>query len=40
MVPKTDYGYGSAMSLIVLYLTIVLCWLLFIAMTQPSKQKG
>ncbi|MCB9159261.1 MAG: sugar ABC transporter permease [Caldilineaceae bacterium] len=40
VVPKTDYGYGSAMSLIVLYLTIVLCWLLFIAMTQPSKQKG
>lgn len=39
VVPKTDYGYGSAMSLLVLYLTIVLCWLLFIAMTQPSKQK-
>lgn len=27
--PKTDYGYGSAMSLITLYLTIVLCWLLY-----------
>ena len=27
--PKTDYGYGSAMSLIPLYLTIVLCWLLY-----------
>ena len=39
VVPKTDYGYGSAMSLLVLYLTIVLCWLLFIAMTQPGKQK-
>lgn len=39
VVPKTDYGYGSAMSLLVLYLTIVLCWLLFIAMTQVGKQK-
>ena len=39
VVPKTDYGYGSAMSLLVLYLTIVLCWLLFIAMWQPGKQK-
>ena len=39
VVPKTDYGYGSAMSLLVLYLTIVLCWLLFTAMTQLGKQK-
>jgi len=39
VVPKTDYGYGSAMSLLVLYFTIVLCWLLFIAMTQVGKQK-
>ena len=36
--PKTDYGYGSAMSLLVLYFTIVLCWLLFIAITQGNKQ--
>ena len=39
VVPKTDYGYGSAMSLLVLYFTIVLCWLLFIALTQAGKQK-
>jgi multiple sugar transport system permease protein len=39
VVPKTDYGYGSAMSLLVLYFTIVLCWLLFIAMTNAGKQK-
>lgn len=39
VVPKTDYGYGSAMSLLVLYFTIVLCWLLFIALTQVGKQK-
>ncbi|MEA3337757.1 MAG: sugar ABC transporter permease [Chloroflexota bacterium] len=37
--PKTDYGYGSAMSLLVLYFTIVACWLLFIALTQVGKQR-
>ena len=37
--PKTDYGYGSAMSLIVLYLTIVLCWLLFVAIDATGKQE-
>jgi multiple sugar transport system permease protein len=31
--PKTDYGYGSAMSLLVLYMTIVLSWLLYAAIT-------
>ena len=36
--PRTDYGYGSAMSLLVLYFTIVLCWLLFIALAQTGKQ--
>jgi multiple sugar transport system permease protein len=30
--PKTDYGYGGAMSVIVLYLTIVMCWLLYAAL--------
>jgi len=39
IVPKTDYGYGSAMSLMVLYFTIVLCWLLFIALAQVGKQR-
>jgi multiple sugar transport system permease protein len=38
--PKTDYGYGSAMSLLTLYFTIVLCWLLFIAITEFGKQKA
>jgi multiple sugar transport system permease protein len=37
--PKTDYGYGSAMSLLVLYFTTVLCWLLFVALTGQSKSK-
>jgi hypothetical protein len=27
------------MSLLVLYFTIVLCWLLFIAMTNAGRQK-
>jgi multiple sugar transport system permease protein len=38
--PRTDYGYGSAMSLLVLYATIVLCWLLFIALSQAGKQQN
>ncbi|MEM7128495.1 MAG: sugar ABC transporter permease [Chloroflexota bacterium] len=38
--PQTDYGYGSAMSLLVLYFTIVLCWLLFIALTQTGEREG
>ena len=36
--PRTDYGYGAATSLLTLYLTIVLSWLLFIAITQTGKQ--
>ena len=35
--PSTDYGYGSAMSLLVLYMTIVLCWVLFIGIAQQSS---
>ncbi|MBW7881094.1 MAG: sugar ABC transporter permease [Caldilineaceae bacterium] len=37
--PKTDYGYGSAMSLLVLYFTIVMSWLLFVALSQIGKQR-
>lgn len=36
--PKTDYGYGAAMSLITLYLTIVMCWLLYVAMTGMKEK--
>lgn len=36
--PKTDYGYGSAMSLLVLYLTTVICWMLFVAIVQKPKE--
>ncbi len=35
----TDYGYGSAVSLLVYYFTLVLCWLLFIALTQIGRQQ-
>jgi len=38
--PKTDYGYGSAMSVLLLYFTIVLCWLLITAITQSRKGAG
>ncbi len=37
--PKTDYGYGSAMSLVVLYFTIVLSWLLYIALSRIGKRE-
>jgi len=36
--PKTDYGYGSAMSVIVLYFTIVLTWLLITSVSQSRKE--
>jgi multiple sugar transport system permease protein len=38
--PKTDYGYGSAMSVLLLYLTIVLCWLLLTTITQVRRGAG
>ena len=38
--PKTDYGYGSAMSLLTLYFTIVLCWMVFTAITSRNQQPG
>jgi multiple sugar transport system permease protein len=35
--PQTDYGYGSAMSLLTLYFTIVACWLLFVSLAQVRR---
>lgn len=35
--PQTNYGYGSAMSLLVLYMTLVLSWLLFIVLSRIGK---
>lgn len=37
--PKTNYGYGSAISVIVLYLTIVVCWLLYVGLIAPRAKK-
>ncbi|MBB3999507.1 carbohydrate ABC transporter permease [Aureimonas pseudogalii] len=37
--PKTDYGYGSAISVVVLYLTLVMCWLLYVALVAPRARK-
>lgn len=37
--PKTDYGYGSAISIIVLYLTLVMCWLLYVALVARRDQR-
>ncbi|EAU40260.1 putative sugar ABC transporter, permease protein [Fulvimarina pelagi HTCC2506] len=38
--PRTNYGYGSAISIIVLYLTIVACWLLYVSLIAPRNKKG
>lgn len=38
--PRTNYGYGSAISVVVLYLTIVVCWLLYIGLIAPRNKKG
>lgn len=38
--PKTNYGYGSAISVIVLYLTIVICWLLYTSLIAPRNKRG
>ncbi|WP_119070673.1 carbohydrate ABC transporter permease [Aggregatilinea lenta] len=35
--PKTDYGYGAATSLLTLYFTIVLSWLLYTAIGQQRR---
>ncbi len=38
--PKVSYGYGSAMSILLLYFTIVLCWFLLTAITQVRRGAG
>ncbi len=38
--PGTDYGYGSAMSLLTLYFTIVICWLLFVLLTHSPENSN
>jgi multiple sugar transport system permease protein len=38
--PRTNYGYGSAVSVIVLYLTIVICWLLYVSLIAPRTRRS
>jgi multiple sugar transport system permease protein len=38
--PQTNYGFGSAISLFLLYMTMVLCWLLLTTITQVRKGAG
>ncbi len=35
--PKTDYGYGAAMSLLTLYFTILISWLVYTAIGQQRR---
>ena len=37
--PRTNYGYGSAISVIVLYVTIVLSWALYTSMLAPRTSR-
>ena len=37
--PRTNYGYGSAISVIVLYITIVICWALYTGMLAPRRPR-
>jgi multiple sugar transport system permease protein len=34
---RLDYGYGSAVSVLVLYITIVLCWVLIASITRSEE---
>lgn len=40
VIPKTDYGYGSAMSVLLLYFTVVLCWLLITTIAEMQRRSG
>ena len=37
--PKTDYGYGAAVSVVVLYLTLVMCWMLYVGLVAPRNKR-
>lgn len=38
--PRTNYGYGSAVSVVVLYITILVCWLLYVGLIAPRNNKA
>ncbi|MCC7452115.1 MAG: sugar ABC transporter permease [Anaerolineae bacterium] len=37
--PKTDYGYGAAVSLVTLYFTTVICWMLYTGIVSRRERK-
>jgi multiple sugar transport system permease protein len=37
---KRFYGFGSAMSILYLYITIVICWLLYSVMVSRGKSEN
>ena len=37
--PRTNYGYGSAISVVVLYLTVVVSWLMYVGLIAPRNKK-
>lgn len=37
--PQTSYGYGSAMSLLLLYFTVVACWLLYVTIMGRGEER-
>lgn len=37
---QTDYGYGATMSVFILYLTIVMCWLLLVIIKKEVLERG
>jgi len=37
--PKTDYGYGAAVSLVTLYFTTVMCWMLYTGIVSRRERK-
>jgi len=38
VIQRSDWGYGSSMSLLVLYFTIVACWILFTSITSYTQK--
>jgi multiple sugar transport system permease protein len=38
VIQRTDWGYGSSMSLLVLYFTIVVCWILFNSISSRTQK--
>lgn len=37
--PQTSYGYGSAMSMLLLYFTVVICWFLYVTIMGRGQRE-